>query len=116
MKAVWHGMGTGGSLRGSIRAMATSSIALVFPLSLLAQAPNRLTLQDMLARIRSEHPVNQQALAEVNAAVARAASLSKLDNPTFLYEKVLLDRTYFMTQPLRWPWEFGPLRQLGAAQ
>ena len=103
--------------RCSLRAMALLAAVSWFPTSfLLGQSPVRLTLQDMLSRIRADHPVNQQTQASINAAVARAASLSRLDNPSVQYEKVLLDRTWFLAQPIRWPWEFGPLRRLGVAQ
>src|SRR5712692_6794492 len=83
---------------------------------LVAQVPLRLTLGDVLTRIQSEHPVNQQGLASINAAVARAAALGRVDNPSVQVEKVIFDQTVFLAQPVRWPWEFVALRRLGAAQ
>ena len=99
--------------------MAGVAMALVMALGagrLSAQEPVKLTLDALFSRIQSDHPVNRQGLSSVNAAVARAGSLGRIDNPQFQYTKVLFDRTFLLSQPVRWPWEFGPLRRLGAAQ
>jgi outer membrane protein TolC len=103
-------------VRARLTGVATALLTAIIAHSAAGQVPVRLTLDELMSRIQNEHPVNRQSLANVNAAVARAAELGRIENPTVQYEKVLFDRTLYLSQPVRWPWEFGALRRLGTAQ
>src|SRR5215471_12752200 len=62
-------------VRARLTGVATALLTAMLAHSAAGQVPVRLTLDDLMSRIQNEHPVNRQSLANVNAAVARAAEL-----------------------------------------
>ncbi len=97
---------------------AVSMLAAVPPHRLSAQDTLRLTLPDLLARVRAEHPVARAGEASVAAAAARAADLRRYPNPTFDVERTTFARAdnVALLQPIRWPWESAALGGLGRAE
>ena len=82
---------------------------------LFGQDTLRLTLPEVLTQVQTEHPFNQQALASTTAAVARAAGLSRITNPSVSFERVIVEYQALLVQILPWPWEQVALRRLGTA-
>src|ERR1051325_901715 len=78
----------------------------------------RLTLSDVLARVRAEHPVARAGAANVRAASARAADLARCPNPSLDIERTTFSEAdnVALLQPIRWPWESSALRDLGRAE
>jgi cobalt-zinc-cadmium efflux system outer membrane protein len=78
----------------------------------------RLSLADVLTRVRAEHPLVRAGAAQVAAAVANAAQRRRYPNPTLEFDRTTLrevDNVRLM-QPIRWPREGAALRGLGAAE
>ena len=81
----------------------------------VAQDTLHVTLARLLSRIQTDHPAVQQGLAATNAAVARAASLGRLQNPLADVNRELITYHVSVLQPVPWPWEQRALHRLGAA-
>jgi outer membrane protein TolC len=91
---------------GSLGAQSTASDTL------------HVSLANVLARARAEHPVGRTNAATISAATARAAALRIYENP-----RVEIDRTTFsdldnirLVQSIRWPAEGRALGGIGRAQ
>ena len=85
---------------------------------LTAQDTLRLTLADVLARVRSEHPLARAGTASVTAASAHAADLARSPNPSIEIERTTFSQAdnVALLQPIRWPWESAALHALGRAE
>src|SRR5437867_7432096 len=99
--------------------LAALALPAVLPPCLAAQHDTlRLTLSDVLARVRAENPVARAGAANVRAASARAADLARYPNPAIDIERTTFSEAdnVALLQPIRWPWESSALRDLGRAE
>ena len=99
--------------------LAALAVPAVLPPCLAAQHDTlRLTLSEVLARVRGEHPVARAGPANVRAASARAADLARYPNPAIDIERATFSQAdnVALLQPIRWPWESSALRDLGRAE
>jgi outer membrane protein TolC len=77
----------------------------------------RLSLADVLSRVREEHPIWKAGSARVTAARARAAELRSYPTPSVHIATARLTESRLeLLQPLRWPWEGSALRRIGVQQ
>jgi len=98
--------------------LAALAFPAVVPPCLAQHDTLRLTLSDVLARVRDEHPVARAGAASVRAASARAADLARYPNPAIDIERTTFSEAdnVALLQPIRWPWESSALRDLGRAE
>jgi outer membrane protein, heavy metal efflux system len=114
--------GLGPMSRRQTHTLLTLAALLLGAATVQAQAaPNdtlRLSLNDVLARVRLDHPAVLAGAATIRAAEARAAQLRRYTNPSLDLERVTFSEVEYIgfLQPIRWPWESSALKGVGAAE
>lgn len=77
----------------------------------------RLSLADVLTRVREDHPIWKAGSARVTAARARAAEQRSYPTPTIHVATARLTESRLeLLQPLRWPWEGSALKRIGVQE
>jgi len=74
----------------------------------------RLSLADVLERVRAEHPAWRTGRARIRSAEARAQERSSFPDPRVsVSPQSVTEVRLELLQPFRWPWETGALRGVG---